>query len=64
MSEKIKILILEDVPLDAELMEYELRHEGIDFISRLVESKEDFIRELEEFKPELILADHSLPQFD
>ncbi|MBM4240842.1 MAG: response regulator, partial [Euryarchaeota archaeon] len=42
----------------------ELRHEGIDFISRLVESKEDFIRELEEFKPELILADHSLPQFD
>lgn len=64
MSEIINILILEDVPLDAELMEYELRREGINYLSKLVESREDYLRALDEFKPDLILADHSLPDFD
>jgi len=62
--EQIKILIVEDVELDAELTEYELKRADIVFVSKRVEEKEDFKRELEEFKPDLILADHSLPHFD
>ncbi|MCG2828874.1 sensor histidine kinase [Methanothermobacter sp. K4] len=59
-----RILILEDVPLDVELMEREIRRSGIDFISKTVESEEDFVRALHEFRPDVILADHSLPSFD
>ena len=62
--EQIKILIVEDVELDAELTEHELKRANIDFVSKRVEEKQDFKRELKEFKPDLILADHSLPHFD
>ena len=62
--EQIKILIVEDVELDAELTEYELKRANIVFVSKRVEEKQDFKRELKEFKPDLILADHSLPHFD
>jgi len=64
MGDIIKILILEDVPLDSELMEAELRRDGIDFVSHCVEKKEEFRRELMVFEPDVILADHSLPDFD
>jgi len=64
MADLIKILILEDVILDAELSKRELKNEGINFDSIIVEDREDYIRELKNFKPDLILADHSLPQFD
>lgn len=64
MGEKIKVLILEDVPLDAELIVRELRREGFDFDSHRVETKEDYLKEVEEWQPHVILADHSLPQFD
>lgn len=64
MGESIKILILEDVPLDVELMEAELKREGLDFDSRRVELEDEYRRELLEFKPDVILADHSLPHFD
>ncbi len=61
---QIKILIVEDVELDAELTEHELKRADIDFISKRVEEESDFRREIREFKPDLILADHSLPHFD
>ena len=61
---QIRILLVEDVELDAELTEHELINANIDFISRRVEEEHDFRRELQEFKPNLILADHSLPHFD
>ena len=64
MADLTRILILEDVLLDAELMERELKKEGLNFESLIVDSRGDYIKGLEEFKPDLILADHSLPQFD
>jgi PAS domain S-box-containing protein len=64
MEEKLKVLILEDVPLDAELIERELRRDNINFIAHRVEEEIDYRRELKEFKPNIILADHSLPHFD
>lgn len=59
-----KILILEDVPFDVELIEREISQSGIDFLSKTVELEEDYVRLIDEFKPDLILADHSLPNFD
>lgn len=64
MEEELKVLILEDVQYDAELIEHEMRREGIKFTSRRVETEKDFINELVYFKPDVILADHSLPSFD
>ena len=61
---KIKILLVEDVELDAELTEHELNRANIDFIFKSVEEESDFRRELQVFQPDLILADHSLPHFD
>lgn len=64
MDKELKILILEDQNTDAELMERELRKEGISFSSRRVETKEDFLRELKDFAPDLILSDYKLPYFN
>lgn len=64
MEGSINILILEDVPLDGELMEKELERDGINFIARRVETEDDYTQALNEFQPHVILADHSLPQFD
>jgi len=64
MDKKLKILMLEDVATDAELIERELRKANIDFSSKRIETKEAFIRELKEFSPDLILSDYALPSFD
>lgn len=64
MSEKLRILILEDLASDAELMLREVQREGIEFDARRVESETDFRKQLLEFRPDLILADYSLPSYD
>jgi PAS domain S-box-containing protein len=64
MNRALRILILEDVPTDADLMEYELSEAGIAFTSKRVAVKAAYIRALEEFSPEMILSDYSLPSFD
>jgi two-component system sensor histidine kinase UhpB len=63
-QEPLRILIVEDLESDADLMQYELQSAGIGFTARRVETREDFTRTLEEFCPDLILADYSLPSFD
>lgn len=55
-KKKLRILFLEDAPEDAELAESELRRAGIVFALRRVQSKEEFLRGLDEFDPDLILA--------
>ena len=64
MSDKLRILILEDVAADAELMEDELMQAGFNYEARRVAGRSAFIKELKEFSPDLILADYSLPGFD
>jgi PAS domain S-box-containing protein len=60
----LRILILEDVPMDAELVEYELERARVPFLSRRVDSRDGFLRELDDFRPDLILSDYTLPRFD
>jgi two-component system, NarL family, sensor histidine kinase UhpB len=60
----LKILVLEDVPEEAEIMEHELRKAGLAFIARRVQTEPDFTKALEVFAPDLILSDAKLPKFD
>jgi len=64
MGKEIRILVLEDTPTDAELQLRELKRNGIAHCARRVETEEDFLRELESWSPDLILADYALPAFD
>ena len=64
MSKELRILILEDVPADAELMEDELKESGLTFVSKRVAAKASFIKACHEYRPDLILSDYSLPSFD
>jgi PAS domain S-box-containing protein len=62
-ARELRILILEDNPADAELVEYNLREAGIAFASKLVETGEEFREALVDFSPGLILSDYDLPGF-
>lgn len=64
MGKKLNILILEDVDTDAELVERELSKADIQFSSKRVETKEDFLKELKDLAPDLILSDYTLPSID
>lgn len=64
MTDTIKILHLEDVPTDAELVGIELNRSKLLFDKLVVDNKVDYVRALTEFKPDVILSDHSLPSFD
>lgn len=57
-------MMLEDVPEDAELVTRELRRTGMVFESVCVSARDAFLKELEKFSPDLILADYSLPSYD
>jgi len=47
----LRILILEDKPADAELVQFELREADLDFTAKVVMTKNDFIHELQAFLP-------------
>jgi len=64
MDKELRILILEDVPADAELEERELRKAGLVFTSKVVDTREAFLKELDDFSPDVILSDYDLPAFD
>lgn len=64
MERDLKILMLEDLPEDIGLIEHILRKEGIHFESRYADTKEEYVRALDDFHPDVILSDHALPQFN
>ncbi len=63
-SKPVRVLILEDTESDAALVEHELREGGIAFEAVHVATEADFLTQLEDFHPDIILADYSLPQYD
>lgn len=64
MRKLIKILLLEDTPDDAELIERELQRAGLVFTLLVVTDKSGFENALVEFAPDVVLSDHSLPGFN
>ena len=63
MNDEIKILIVEDVVADAELIKRELSRAGIRFTARCVDTRDGFATALRDFAPEIVLSDYNLPQF-
>ncbi len=63
MTEKLRVLMVEDVPEEAELNARELRRERLDIEWRLVATRDEFLGALREFRPDLVLSDYSLPKF-
>ena len=64
MNRDLRILILEDVPTDAELIQFELTESGTTFTPRCVMDRASYLDALDEFCPDIILSDYSLPSFD
>lgn len=64
MKTVLKVLIIEDSLDDVDLIERELKRGGIEFTSLVVKDRIDYERQLKEFNPDVILSDHSLPQFN
>jgi DNA-binding NarL/FixJ family response regulator len=60
----LKVLLLEDDPDDAELAAHALREVAPDSAVRLVDTRVEFVRALEEFVPDVILADHAVADFN
>ncbi|WP_316189560.1 HD domain-containing phosphohydrolase [Bradyrhizobium sp. SZCCHNS1054] len=60
----LKILILEDEPTDAELVERTLRKAGLKIVVERTATGRGFAEALDKFKPDIILADYKLPDFD
>ncbi len=64
MKGTLKILSLEDLEDDFALITHYLRKAGLDIIAQRVDTRDEFIGALETFWPDVILCDHSLPQFN
>ncbi len=64
MKSPLRLLHLEDDPLDAELVTTTLIENNIPCQSQLVDTRQAFVAALKEGKMDLILADYSIPGFD
>jgi len=64
MANALKILLLEDSDTDAELLVRFLKKEIPDCETLLAKDRNTFLTAIDNFVPDVILSDHSLPQFD
>src|SRR5690625_7233096 len=60
----LRILLVEDVPADAELTIDALRADGIDCEVRCVDTEDDYVAALDGFRPGIVLSDLGLPEFN
>ena len=49
---------------DLELMQYEIKKSGLQYVTEIVQTKEAYHQALSTFRPDIILSDFSLPMFD
>src|SRR5947207_4600718 len=64
MKQELRILVIEDVVSDAVLINRELRKGRLNFRIKRVETKSEFLNEMENSPPDLVLSDHGVPAFD
>ena len=60
---KLRVVLVEDLASDAELIAREVKRAGHDAEIRRVQQEADLLDALRTFAPDLVLSDHSLPQF-
>lgn len=63
METTIKVLLLEDNATDADIVEMLLKKEMPKCEIKCIMHQHEYIEELNNFKPDIILADYALPQF-
>ncbi len=63
VSADLRILLVEDQADDVALEERQLRRDGLEFDMHVVANEVDLRRELEEFRPSIVLCDYSIPGF-
>jgi len=63
-NRKLKILLLEDSEDDALLIERVLHKDALHYVLQCVESRRGFVNALADFKPDVVLSDHGLPEFN
>lgn len=64
MQKILKILMLEDLQDDVGLIERTLSRQELSFVSKRVDTRDEFVNALKTFQPDVILSDHVLPQFN
>ncbi len=64
MNTVLKVLMLEDDAEDAEIIQRLITKEKINCEFFVAMDRKNYMKALEEFSPELILSDHSIPQFN
>lgn len=60
----LRVLLLEDDPRDAELILHAVRAAAADSAVRLVDTRTEFVRTLDELVPDVILSDHAVADFN
>ena len=64
MNDPLRILIVEDLPTDAELARREISKTLESCMFMQVETEEDYIAALDAFRPDVIISDYRMPRFD
>jgi CheY-like chemotaxis protein len=64
VKKDIRILLLEDDIKDAELVKFALDQDGLTFQLKRVDSEGEFLSQMEQLKPDIVLLDYTVPGFD
>jgi diguanylate cyclase (GGDEF)-like protein len=59
----LKILFVEDEPLDVQYEQLELKRDGVRFTGRTAINERELRHELAEFNPDVVLCDYTMPEF-
>ncbi len=63
MIRELKLLLLEDDPADAELIQRLLRQSGLSFKARIAGDEKEFLEAIKDNGYDAVLADNALPQY-
>ncbi len=64
MTKPLRVLLLEKSEADVELIKHELSRAGVTAVTKRVDSEDEFATALEDFGPDVVLSEHSIPEFD
>jgi len=63
VSRPVRVLIVDDSAIDASLVEWELKHAGLQALTRRVQTSAEMTTALDEMAWDVVICDYGLPQF-